>query len=206
MLYFQDRPKKLSELPAGAVVGTGSLRRQIQLLQIRPDLKVEFIQGNLDGRIQKMNDGKYDAIILAVAGLKRLGLQDQITEVLSEEEMIPAVCQGALALEVRENDEATTELVAKINDENIALATEAERSFLTALGGGCNFPIAAYATIESNSILLKGLYASADGKVLEIDSIEGHKNGATQLAVQLAASLNDRVRKRVLEAKPSVEQ
>lgn len=198
--------KKLSELPAGAIVGTGSLRRQIQLLQIRPDLKVEFIQGNLDGRIQKMNDGKYDAIILAVAGLKRLGLQDQITEVLNEEEMIPAVCQGALALEVRENDEATTELVAKINDENIALATEAERSFLTALGGGCNFPIAAYATIESNSILLKGLYASADGKVVEIDSIEGHKNGAAQLAVQLAANLNERVRKRVLEGNPSVEQ
>jgi len=186
--------KKLRDLPEGAVVGTGSLRRQIQLQQIRPDLKVEFIQGNLDGRIKKMHDGQYDAIILAVAGLKRLGMLDQITEILSEDEMIPAVCQGALALEIREGDEATAKLVAHVNDEDVALATEAERGFLTALGGGCNFPIAAYAQIKENSVILKGLYASADGSVVEIDTIEGHKKGATQLANQLAKQLNERVR------------
>ena len=96
--------KTLRELPEGAIVGTGSLRRQIQIQQIRPDIEVKFIQGNLDGRIKKMKDGGYDAIILAVAGLKRLEMLDQVTEFLTEEEMIPAVCQGALALETRENE------------------------------------------------------------------------------------------------------
>lgn len=192
--------QKLKDLPKGAIIGTGSLRRQIQLNQIRPDLKVEFIQGNLDGRIKKMNEGKYDAIILAVAGLKRLGMLDQITEFLTEEEMIPAVCQGALALEIREGDKEIAKLVYKLNHENTAIATDAERSFLTALGGGCNYPIAAYAKIEGESIIINGLYASADGSVVETDSIEGHKNGSTRLAQQLARDLMLKVRSRRLKA------
>ncbi|MBL4709458.1 MAG: glutamyl-tRNA reductase [Flavobacteriales bacterium] len=121
--------KKLRDLAKGAIIGTGSLRRQIQLNQIRPDLKIEFIQGNLDGRIKKMHDGKYDAIILAVAGLKRLGMLDQVTEFLSEEEMIPAVCQGALALEIREGGKEIRKLVQKLNNDNTTTATDAERSF-----------------------------------------------------------------------------
>ena len=188
--------KTIKELHEGAIIGTGSLRRQIQINQIRPDLKVEFIQGNLDGRIKKMHEGKYDAIILAVAGLKRLGMLNQVTEYLSEDEMIPAVCQGALALEIRDGDDSTYNLVNKINHTDTQIATEAERGFLTALGGGCNYPIAAYAKIEKESLILKGLYASADGTVVEIDSIEGHKKGANQLAIKLAQDLMERVRSR----------
>jgi hydroxymethylbilane synthase/glutamyl-tRNA reductase len=198
--FISKSGKKLADLPKGAIIGTGSLRRQIQLNQIRPDLKVEFIQGNLDSRIKKMEDGKYDAIILAVAGLKRLGMMDQVTEILSEEEMIPAVCQGALALEVRESDDETAALVAKVNSADITIATEAERGFLTALGGGCNYPIAAYAKINGDSLILNGLYSSADGKIVEVDSIEGHKKGAAQLATQLANDLNNRVRDRSRKA------
>ncbi len=192
--------KTLRELPEGAVIGTGSLRRQIQIKQIRPDLEVKFIQGNLDGRIKKMKDGGYDAIILAVAGLKRLGMLDEVTEFLTEEEMIPAVCQGALALEVRENDKTTATLVKKLDNEDVHLATEAERSFLTACGGGCNFPLAAYAQIKGESIHINGLYASGDGTVVEIDTIQGHKNGATRLAQQLAIELMAKVRSRRLAA------
>lgn len=192
--------KTLRELPEGAVVGTGSLRRQIQIQQIRPDLEVKFIQGNLDGRIQKMKDGGYDAIILAVAGLKRLGMLDVVTEFLTEEEMIPAVCQGALALEIREDDEITAGLVEKLDDKDVHLATDAERSFLTACGGGCNFPLAAFAQIDGNSVNIKGLYASGDGTVVEIDNIQGHKNGANRLAEQLASDLMQKVRDRRLAA------
>lgn len=193
--------KLIKDLPEGAIIGTGSLRRQIQINQIRPDLKVEFIQGNLDGRIKKMHEGKYDAIILAVAGLKRLGMLDQVTEYLTEDEMIPAVCQGALALEIRDGDTSTYSLVNKVNHTDTQIATEAERGFLTALGGGCNYPIAAYAKIKDDALTLKGLYASADGSVVEIDSIEGHKKGANQLAKKLAQDLMERVRARKLEVR-----
>ncbi len=190
--------KSLKDLPEGAIIGTGSLRRQIQINQIRPDLKVEFIQGNLDSRINKMLEGNYDAIILAVAGLKRLGMlkatESYQLEILDEEEMIPAVCQGALALEVREGDSATIQLVNKLMDTDAEIATEAERGFLTALGGGCNFPIAAYAQVEEDSIFIRGLYASADGSIVEIDTIEGHKKLASQLARQLAQRVSEKVR------------
>jgi hydroxymethylbilane synthase len=192
--------KTLRELPIGAIVGTGSLRRQIQLQQIRPDLEIKFIQGNLDSRIKKMQEGDYHAIILAVAGLKRLGMLDQVTEFLTQEEMIPAVCQGALALEIRDGDKGTAALVKKLNNEDVLLETDAERSFLTALGGGCNFPMAAYAKIDGSSIKINGLYASADGSIVEVDSIEGHKNGATRLASQLAINLMERVRTRKFQA------
>ena len=192
--------KTLRELPGGSIVGTGSLRRQIQIQQIRPDIEVKFIQGNLDGRIKKMKDGGYDAIILAVAGLKRLGMLDQITEYLTEEEMIPAVCQGALALEIREGDEISADLVQKIDDKDVHLATDAERSFLTACGGGCNFPLAAFAQVNGNSVHINALYASGDSTVVEIDSIQGHKNGANRLAEQLAVDLMRKVRDRRLAA------
>jgi hydroxymethylbilane synthase len=184
---------KLRDLPEGAIVGTGSLRRKIQLLQIRPDLKVEFIQGNLDTRIKKMKEGNYDAIILAAAGLIRLGMMSQATEILGEEEMIPAVCQGALALETRENDTEFKNLLTKVNDEETAIATQAERTFLTSLGGGCNFPIAAYAQVKEEELFLHGMYASADGEVVKIDKISGHKKLASQLAKQLAKDLHQKV-------------
>jgi len=189
--------EKLSELPTGAIVGTGSLRRQIQLNQLRPDLKVKFIQGNLDSRIKKMNEGDYDALILAAAGLKRLGLINRASQILSEQEMLPAVCQGALALEIRKTDKETLKVVQKVNHLDTEIATQAERIFLTSLGGGCNYPIAAYAQTKEDALNLTGLYASADGKIVESGEIEGHKRLATQLAKQLARELNEKVLSRL---------
>lgn len=189
---------KLKDLPKGAIIGTGSLRREIQLKQLRPDIEVKFIQGNLDGRIEKMMQGDYDAIILAAAGLKRLGMISRATEILSVENMLPAVCQGALALEVRTGDLECKELVNKVNDEDTSMATEAERSFLLALGGGCNYPIASYARVEGDAIKIDGLYASADGSAVVIDHIEGHKKLGVQLADQLARYMSQALREKKL--------
>ncbi|MEQ8908212.1 MAG: hydroxymethylbilane synthase [Vicingaceae bacterium] len=193
-VLITKKGEKFSELKQGAIVGTGSLRREIQLKQLRPDLEVKFIQGNLDGRMKKMYSGDYDAIVLAAAGLKRLGMLDKATDIFTEEEMIPAVCQGALALEVRDGDKETTALVQKVSHENTKIATDAERTFLLALGGGCNYPIAAYAKVDDQELNLHGMYASADGKVVAQDSIQGHKRLAHQLAQKLAEDLNQKVR------------
>ncbi len=196
-VLISNKGVKLKDLPKGSIVGTGSLRREIQLKELRPDLEVKFIQGNVDSRIQQMREGKYDAIVLAAAGLKRLGMMGEVTEIFSEKEMLPAVCQGALAIEVRKSDKDCLELVRKVNDENIELATEAERTFLLALGGGCNYPIAAYAQVKGDSIKIEGLYASADGKVVLRDKIEGHKKLGVQLADQLARDLMQLMRQKV---------
>lgn len=196
-VLISKKGKKLEELPKGATIGTGSLRREIQIKQIRSDIEVKFIQGNIDGRINKMNEEGYDAIILAAAGLKRLGMINKASEILTEDEMIPAVSQGALALEVRKTDKEMARLVAKINHLDTEITTQAERIFLSALGGGCNHPIAAYAKIEGESIIINGLYASSDGEIVEKAQIEGHKRLGTQLAKQLAQELNMKVKDRL---------
>ncbi len=185
--------KTLNELAPGAVIGTGSLRREIQLKRLRSDVHVKFIQGNVDGRIQQMKDGKYDAIVLAAAGLIRLGQFHLANQVFDASEMIPAVAQGALAIEIRERDDSMKKIVAQIENENTKLATEAERVFLITLGGGCNYPIAAHAEINGSHCAIKGLYASSDGSLVELGSIEGHKGSATQMARQLAFDLNNRI-------------
>jgi|SRR5690554_852863 len=195
-VLISKKGERLSDLPKGAIIGTGSLRRELQLKQLRPDIEVKFIQGNLDSRIKKMQEGDYDAIILAAAGLKRLGMLSVASEILTEKDMIPAVCQGALALEARDGDKEIIALLDKINHEDTKIATDAERTFLLALGGGCNFPIAAYAKIDDQEITLSGLYASADGEVVEEEQIVGHKKSAHQLARQLANDLHQRVREK----------
>lgn len=188
--------EKLADLKAGSVIGTGSLRREIQIKKIRPDLKVKFIQGNVDGRIKKMKDGEYDAIILAAAGLKRLGMLDQASEILEIEDMLPAVGQGALALEIRAGDKDIFQLVNKANHEETKIAAEAERTFLEALGGGCNFPIAAFAKVSDQHFEIEGMFASADGSIVEKRNMEGHKGSSAQLARQLAYDLNNIVLER----------
>lgn len=204
-VLIAKKGEKFKELKKGAIVGTGSLRREIQLKQLRPDLEVRFIQGNLDSRMKKMYEGDYDAIILAAAGLKRLGMLDKATDIFTEEDLIPAVCQGALALEVRDGDKETTTLVEKVSHEDTKIATDAERTFLLALGGGCNYPIAAYAKIDEQELNLHGLYASADGKVVATDSIQGHKRLAHQLAQRLAEDLNQKVRQQTRELQSEEE-
>lgn len=165
--------KTLDKLPQGARVGTSSLRRQAQLLHVRPDLKVEVIRGNVQTRLSKIETEKLDGVILAQAGLKRLGLDDQITQVFKADEMIPAVGQGALAIECRADDTEMLEMLAPINDEATRYAVEGERSFLRQLNGGCQVPMGVHGTINKGQLTLKAMIASLDGKTVYEGEISG---------------------------------
>lgn len=154
----------LDQLPPAARVGTCSVRRTAQLLARRPDLTILPLRGNVDTRLRKLRDGEYDAIVLAYAGLVRLGLDANITESFSLETMLPAPGQGALAIQCRADDEVTRELLASLHDSTTADSVSTERSFLSALGGGCSMPIAAYAEKIEDQILLTGAVISPDGK------------------------------------------
>jgi hydroxymethylbilane synthase len=156
----------LATLPAHAVVGTSSLRRAAQVLAVRPGLRTQSLRGNVDTRLRKAMEGQYDAIILAGAGLTRLGLERHVTEWLSLDVMLPAPGQGALAVQCRASDRTTLELLAELEDESAREAVTAERAFLSGLGGGCAVPVAAYATVTGGpapSIRLAGLVISRDG-------------------------------------------
>ncbi|MGE5642911.1 MAG: hydroxymethylbilane synthase [Byssovorax cruenta] len=151
-------------LPAGASVGTSSLRRAAQILARRPDVRTESLRGNVDTRLRKALDGQYDAIILAGAGLTRLRLDNHVTEWLALDLMLPAPGQGALAVQCRLDDRGTLDLLAPLEDQATRKAVTAERAFLSGLGGGCSVPVAAYAKVEGKTILLTGLVISEDGK------------------------------------------
>jgi hydroxymethylbilane synthase len=153
----------LDELPAGAVVGTSSNRRQAQLLSYRPDLQVKPIRGNIDTRIRKVLEGQYDCILLAAAGIIRLSLQKHITQYLPTETMLPAPGQGALAVQCRSDDEQTKLLLKAIDHRYTRLAVNAERAFLSGLGGGCSLPVGALAEVQDEQITLQGVIAALDG-------------------------------------------
>lgn len=158
---------RLDSLPRAAVVGTGSRRRAAQLLAARPDLEIRSIRGNVETRIHKVVEEKqYDATILAAAGVERLGLTEHITQYLPLDVMLPAPGQGALAVQCHANNELVQELLEEIHDADCYLAVTAERMFLSALGGGCSAPVAAYAELNSGEIFLRGLVASLDGQIL----------------------------------------
>lgn len=177
----------LDTLPSGAVIGTSSLRRQAQILAARPDLQVKPVRGNLDTRIKKMMDGEFDAIILAAAGLERLAWQDQITERLSMDVMLPAVGQGALAIQCREDDHEMIDLLQKVHHAPTAKAVMAERAFLKTFEGGCHLPVAAFAEVKENEVILTGLVGSPDGQKV----IKGMQRGTDEWEVgrQLAEQL-----------------
>jgi hydroxymethylbilane synthase len=156
--------QKLSDLPKGARVGTSSPRRMAQLLAHRPDLTIVPVRGNVDSRVRKVMNGEYDAIVLAQAGLIRLGLEFHISEVFPLDVMLPAPGQGALAVQCRADDSETLELLAAIHDPLTAAAVTAERAFLSSLGGGCSLPVAAFAQKNNGAIILTGAVISADGK------------------------------------------
>ena len=179
--------KSLAELPEHARIGTSSLRRQAQLRVVRPDLMIEPIRGNVDTRLRKLDEGQFDAIVLAAAGLHRLGHAARITEHLEDDVMLPAVGQGALAIEIRAHDQATAEAVQQLNHETTDLACKAERAFLKGLGGGCLVPIAAHARIEANTLNLVGLVASPDGTQV----IRGVSNGSSAEAMSIGQTLAD---------------
>jgi hydroxymethylbilane synthase len=191
--------KDLSELPAGSLIGTGSVRRQSQLLAIRPDLKMKDIRGNIDTRWNKLQNGAYDAIILACAGLNRLGFQDRISALLSFEQMLPAPGQGALALEARVSDSRITPIAAALNHTPTAIAVSAERSFLQRMGGGCNVPVAVYARLNGKLIEIEGLAASADGRRIVRASANSKVESANEAAISLADRILEKGGREILE-------
>ena len=188
--------RKLADLPLGAKVGTSSLRRAAQLRQLRPDLQVESVRGNLDTRLRKLDEGQYDAILLAAAGLKRLGWGDRIAEILPPEQMCPAVGQGALAIETR----AGFDGVAMLDHADTHTAVMAERGVLRALGGGCQVPIGAYATVSQGRVRLLAIVAAPDGSQVVRAEAEGPAAEAAEIGARLAADLLARGARQILEA------
>ncbi|TYP73868.1 hydroxymethylbilane synthase [Paenibacillus methanolicus] len=189
-------------LPQGAKVGTSSLRRASQLKNARPDLVLESIRGNIDTRIRKLETEGFDAVVLAAAGLKRMGWEDKISSYVPEDVSVPAVGQGALGIECRANDEAVRELLALLNDRETELAVQAERTFLGALNGGCQIPIGAYATLaegaggEAPLLTMTGIVGTPDGSVLLKEIRQGRD--PEQLGLEIAEALRTKGADRIL--------
>jgi hydroxymethylbilane synthase len=181
----------LDKLPKGARVGTSSLRRSAQLKALRPDLKLEVVRGNVETRLRKASE-ELDAVVLAYAGLRRLGLGDRATQVFSPEEMLPAVAQGALALEARTDDAATLKRLAALEDPETRVRIEAERGFLARIEGGCQVPIAGHATVQGDEVLLRALVASLDGTRIIRAERRGPRAGARAMGVAVAEELLSR--------------
>ncbi|HYN86661.1 MAG TPA: hydroxymethylbilane synthase [Pyrinomonadaceae bacterium] len=182
----------LDLLPRGARVGTSSVRRLAQLKHRRPDLSVLDLRGNVDTRLRKLDGGWYEAVVLASAGLRRLGLEGRVGAHLAIEEMLPAVGQGALGVETRGDDAETNALVSALDHAATRAAVTAERSLLRALGGGCQLPIAAHAVVLGGALRLTALVAAPSGESVVGDSIEGHPSEAEALGVRLSEILTAR--------------
>ena len=181
--------KRLEELPAQARLGTSSLRRQAQLLNLRPDFKIEALRGNLDTRIKKLESETLDGIIVAAAGVIRMGWKEKITQYLDAEKFLPAIGQGALGIETRRDDRTTNEIIAFLHHPETACCVSAERSFLKKLEGGCQVPIAAFGKIANEKLILEGLISSFDGKKIIRDTIKGNPEEAEKTGLLLAEKL-----------------
>lgn len=189
----------LNSLPQGARVGTSSLRRSAQLLHQRPDIEICGLRGNLDTRLAKLDSEKLDAIVLAAAGLKRLGYEARIDAILDEETMLPAVGQGALCIESREADPKVQPLMDDLNDPPTRTVVLAERAFLHRLEGGCQVPIAGHGHLEGDELTLTGLVAGLDGKTMIKERLKGSSADPETLGIRLADSLLERGAKTLLE-------
>lgn len=181
----------LEELPAGAVVGTSSLRRESQLRARFPHLVVKPLRGNVQTRLRKLDEGEFDAIVLAAAGLKRLGLTDRIRLELSPEQSLPAVGQGALGIEIRADREDVLALLAPLNDAETAACVTAERAMSRALGGSCQVPLGGYAELQGGMLTLRAFVAEPDGSVVYAAQAQAPAAEAEQLGQQLAAQLSE---------------
>ena len=190
-VLISNQYNSIAEIPDNSTVGTSSLRRQSQLKQVNSNILFEDLRGNVETRIGKLDDGKYDAIILAAAGIIRLGLAERITELISFSHVLPAVGQGAIGIECRTNDETTQQLIAPLNDKDTSLCVLTERAFSRRLNGGCQLPIASHAVIENNQIKVDGLVARLDGsKVIRLQKI-GELEDADKIGSSLAEALLD---------------
>ena len=188
-LVVRGDVQSFASLPQGATLGTSSLRRQAQILAARRDLVIRPVRGNVDTRLRKLDSGEYDAIVLASAGLHRLGYDNRITEHLSEELVLPAVGQGALAIETRSDDESVNRIMQALEHKPTRAACQAERAFLRGLGGGCLVPIAAHARLQGESLSLSGLVASPDGSELIRSQQSGSADDAESIGNRLAGEL-----------------
>lgn len=184
--------KKLNELKAGDIVATSSLRRIAGLLKINNQIVIKDIRGNVNSRLQKMEDGYCDAMIMAAAGLQRLGLENYITEILEPEVVMPAVSQGAIAIETRLNDPRVDALMEKVNHVATWNAVTAERAFLSHLEGGCQVPLGCYSKVENGILKLSGFVASIDGKQFIEENVSGEIENGAKLGVQLAEIMLDK--------------
>jgi hydroxymethylbilane synthase len=189
----------IQKLPVGAVVGTCSLRRKCQLLSKRPDLKIKDLRGNVNSRLKKLDNGDYDAIILACAGLVRLEMADRIKQRISSSWILPAVGQGAVGLEAREGDEETLELISILQHDDTTDRVTAERALNRHLEGGCQVPIASYAILDGDTLHLQALVGEPDGSLIIEGDISGHRSEAEQLGIKLAEDLLSRGAKEILE-------
>lgn len=198
--FVCNAAQKLQDLPPQSVVGTGSVRRQAQILALRPDLIVKDIRGNIDTRLSKLRSGIVDALILACAGLNRLGYQDRIAFPLTPEQMLPAPGQGALAVEMRDDDGRAPIVEAALNHDPTSIAVHAERSFLHHMGGGCNIPVAVHAYLKGTVIHIEGLAASPDGKIVVRETAEQSMDSAQDAAISLAERILNRGGREILAA------
>jgi hydroxymethylbilane synthase len=190
--FVSLRAKSIADLPKGATMGSASLRRQAQIKMLRPDINVVSLRGNVGTRLQKISEGEVDGTILALAGLKRLGLADKATAILDPQHFLPAVGQGAIGIEIRENDEATRKCVGAINHEATLTSVTAERAFLAVLDGSCKTPIAGHATISGKALSFRGLIAKPDGSAF----FEASRKGAVTDAAELGADAGSELKQR----------
>lgn len=191
-VFIGKKAQALEDLPQGAKVGTASLRRQAIVKRARPDLAVAPLRGNVETRLRKLDDGEADAIILALAGLRRLGLEGRATKIMSVDEFLPAAGQGAIAIETREDDHDTRGVVAKVDHKDTSTAIAAERSFLAVLDGSCKTPIAAHATVEANVLRFRGMIARPDGSAAHDLAAAGSRNDAAKIGADCARALKQR--------------
>lgn len=200
-LILKEGYGSLADLPKGAKIGTGSKRRGYQLLAYREDLCIKPIRGNIDTRINKLKSGEYDGIILAAAGLKRLGLEKKITYCFSVDEIVPAPCQGMLAIEVKASNKLLLDIIKGIEDPITTIQYQAERTFMKEINGGCHIPMGAYCSVEGAHIRVKGLLGDEEGKHLVVKEMCGPIGTQEQVSKELANVLTNKLRKlNILEA------
>ncbi len=197
--FVSNEYSSIQTLPEGSVVGTCSLRRCSQLLSKRPDLKIKDLRGNVNSRLEKLDNGDYDAIILACAGLIRLDMEKRIKQRISSSWILPAVGQGAVGLEARIGDDETLELLSVLNHEDTSDRVTAERALNKRLKGGCQVPIASYAMLDGDTLHLQALVGEPDGSKIVQGDISGHRSDGVQLGIKLADDLLSRGAKEILE-------
>ena len=197
-VFISKNKKKLSDFSKNEIIGSSSLRRKAQLLKLNPNLNVTDIRGNVDTRIKKMESGEYDGLILAAAGIERLGLENYITEFISTANMLSAPGQGAIAIEIKKNNIQLKDITSSINDEFSRVTTSTERSFMKLMGGGCNYPIAALSTVKNDKILIDGLVISLDGTKLIRSSAEDSVNNWHDLSIEFANTFYEKGAQEIL--------